>query len=397
MEDLIKLRQDLQIKLINFQGANYFMLNCLHGLSPQPVLIHASLSGFLRDLLEGIPRERLETILNQDPHYVLEGLRKNFLLDNKEYQELKAAQARNFRDSPVREACFAGILYPADPNERRLYVKTLLNRLETQSLQLSNPDVVIFPHIDYARGAIVYAQALNVIKEVSAKRLVILIGTDHKPSSRLFTVLNKDMSLPGKLFRVSKNALQKLERDVGYSIYKNLLNHKTEHSLELALPFLEFLWHDNLEILPIIVSSFDNFRKYDDLKNNTEFNSFTSSLKNLITNLSETLIVLCIDFSHLGREFGDPFTINEIASEETKKFDFNLQEEFSKCRPQSLFDGFISLNFRQKVCGFSSLVTIAELISSFSSRIELIHNFYNQAKKPESLVSFFGTVSKFQT
>jgi len=372
------------------------MLNCLHGLSPQPVIIHSSLSGFLRDLLEGIPQERLETILNQDLRLVLEALRKNFLLDNREYQELKAAQARNFRDSPVREACFAGILYPAEPDERRLYVKSLLNRLETQSIQLSNPDVVIFPHIDYARGALAYAQALHVIKEISAKRLVILIGTDHKPSSRLFTVLNKDMSLPGKLFRVSKNALNQLERDVGQSIYENLFNHKTEHSIELALPFLEFLWHDDLEILPIIVSSFDNFRRYDDLKINPEFSAFTNSLKNLVTNPSQTLIVLCIDFSHLGQEFGDPFTINEIASEETKKFDFNLQEEFCKCCPQNLFDGFITLNFKQKVCGFSSLVTIAEFISSFSSRIELFHNFYDQAKKPESLVSFFGTVSKLQ-
>ncbi|MCS6893610.1 MAG: AmmeMemoRadiSam system protein B [Deltaproteobacteria bacterium] len=400
MSRILRFRPFLSFFPVNWNNETYVAIQCNLNLLQQPVIFHSAIKEVLTLLIYGIKENEFKRILGtklsvDEINKFIRMLDDNLLLESElwtsKFQNIK----QTYFQAGLREPCLEGKLFPAKSDQRRALIKGWLSTSPSTD-EIDNPDLIILPHIDYQRGWQIYANTIKSIKGLSRKRFAILIGTDHKPTTRLLSVSNKDYFIDGFRLPVWKDALVELNQKLGDWIFDDLINQKSEHSLEICLPFLETIWHDELLILPITVGGIDHLTKFEDLTSHSEFESFSSVLSEFLSDkIRDTVFILCIDFSHLGKTFGDPFEITDSLSEATRSFDNKLKEDFHFRSTKPLFEENVTLNLKQKVCGFSSLTLTRRIFDNLGLRLNSCSEFYRQAvtQNRECFVSFWGITS----
>ncbi|MCS6961990.1 MAG: AmmeMemoRadiSam system protein B [Deltaproteobacteria bacterium] len=400
MERVLRFRPYLNFNWIIHEGQKYFIIDCQLKTLKNPILIHSSLVDVLLGLLHGVSeldfKAQLATKFSLDEiNDFVRMLEDQCLLQNDQWEDALQKLKNDFKKSPVREPFLEGKSFPQDPESRRNLVKTWLNQIDEHS-QIQ-PDVIILPHIDYQRGWQVYAETLKNMRVLDKKRFAVFIGTDHKAGSRLLSICNKPYHIAGFSMALDTEGIKYLEKTVGDWIFDDMINHISEHSLEITMPFLEPVWHNDIKTIPIIVGPVEQMRDYDELKVNSEFLLFTRALSEYLSDkLRQTVFVLGIDFSHLGKAFGDPFELDDSELEKTGDYDSRLKNTFEIKNSEQLFNAFATENLRQKVCGFSTMTLLRQVFDNLKIQLEAVFGRYRQSltQNNECLVSFWGSIGK---
>ena len=202
----------------------------------------------------------------------------------------------------MREAKFAGSFYEKSPSK-------IMKQIEECFLDQRGPGAlpsektnnklkaVIAPHAGYLYSGPCAAWSYQAIAESDFPDLFILIGPSHHFGESGFSM--ETVETPLGLVRVKQDFARKLAEKG--SIKQNEKIHDPEHSLEVQLPFLQFIYQKKIEkikILPILLS-------YD------------ANLKRIALDIKETLIetgynpkfIISSDFTHYGPNFNYlPFT-----------------------------------------------------------------------------------------
>lgn len=149
----------------------------------------------------------------------------------------------------IRQAFVAGQFYPDDPKALKNEIEGLIDRRAVKQDAIA----CMLPHAGYIYSGKVAAETVSHIK---IKEKVILLGPNHTGYGANFSIMtegawqtplgqiNIDSLLAKTLLKNSRH----LQEDVS--------NHEEEHSLEVELPFLQYLRHD-FEIIPIAFMSND--------------------------------------------------------------------------------------------------------------------------------------------
>jgi AmmeMemoRadiSam system protein B len=163
-------------------------------------------------------------------------------------------------------------------------------------------NAVIVPHAGYAYSGQAAAWSYKAIAEQGMSDLYIIIAPSHSSSKTALTIETFDM--PYGLVRVDQHFARNLIEKGNIKQDDSLFEE--EHSIEVQLPFLQYIFkkeYEKLKILPILIGN----------------NITRDKLKKIALDLKETAIdmnknvtiIISSDFTHQGPNYKYmPFTID---------------------------------------------------------------------------------------
>ena len=100
------------------------------------------------------------------------------------------------------------------------------------------------------------------------------------------------------------------------------------------------------------------------------------------------MIVAGVDFAHIGRKFGDAFSVDESIAERVKREDMGLIEFIRRGDAAGFFADIAKDRDARRICGLAPMYTQLELLRGYRGRLLK----YGIAIEPEtgSAVSFAG-------
>jgi len=146
----------------------------------------------------------------------------------------------------IRQPFVAGQFYP----QTEASLRKMLSGLVDPDLERQEAVGVIMPHAGYVYSG--YVAGITISK-VEIKKTVIILGTNHTGNGERFSIMTSGswMTPLGEVKIDSEIASSLLKE--GHLLKEDSLAHLQEHSIEVELPFLQYLKND-IKIVPISVS-----------------------------------------------------------------------------------------------------------------------------------------------
>ncbi|MFW5904186.1 MAG: AmmeMemoRadiSam system protein B [Candidatus Saliniplasma sp.] len=222
----------------------------------------------------------------------------------------------------VRKPAVAGQFYPGSKKSLMQKIKGCFlhdlgpGKIPEDEGKLHNIKGIVAPHAGYEYSGPVAAHAYKEVYEDGKPDLFIIMGPNHRGIGASVSVTDQNFETPLGTATVDKEVIDQL---VGGVIELNTTAHMGEHSLEVQLPFLQYLW-DDIEMVPI---SF-NIQDYRTAK------EVGRKIKEIAGD-KETLIIASTDFSHYvlkeTAEKKDKMAIDKIINNDPKGLFNTIQKE----------------------------------------------------------------------
>ncbi len=159
----------------------------------------------------------------------------------------------------VRRPTVAGQFYEADAEELRAQIKScFLHKIGPQKLPevnlTSHPRSIvglICPHAGYMYSGPVAASAFYELAQDGKPDTVILMGPNHTGYGSALSMMRQGAwQTPLGNVEIDTTLADKIKQEASL-IDVDEVAHRYEHSLEVQLPFLQFLYGDAFKIVPI--------------------------------------------------------------------------------------------------------------------------------------------------
>lgn len=218
----------------------------------------------------------------------------------------------------------------------------------------------ICPHAGYQFSGACAAWAYKEIGESKFPDLFVVIGPSH--TSYGSGILLEDFQTPFSLVKVDKEFGNALIRNS--SLIENKQAHLNEHSIEVQLPFLQFVekeYLDKIKIVPIVV----------------DFNADYKEIANAIVKIEkETKKKVCViassDFTHYGALYGYvPFAYN--VKESLADLD-NKAVEFIKKLDAKGFMDYVS-ETGATICGAIPIAILLEVLKNKAKKVRVLRHY----------------------
>lgn len=363
------------------------------GLIPQPLALNPE-AAFLLGLVDGrrsireiqveLKRYSDRIVIEPDSvERILEELRSRFILDSPEFRSEKTRIVSEFAGLTTRRAALAGQAYPAAPEECRTYLAGILEERTEAPVDHSGKRIrgLVAPHIDLEIGRRVYRDAYRTLRGLEPEK-IILIGTGHHLEGHAVCLTQKDFVTPLGRTRTDNNWIQALQAAAGDVIAPDDMGHRKEHSLEFQLLFLQYLFGNDFDIVPILFGSWPVSR---DEPLTPGIKRFFDCLRKMMAAPPPPLIVAGVDLSHIGLKFGHPHPAAAIMPE-AREHDFRLLRYFCKGDENNFWEEYRHSEGRFNVCGLTSLAGVLALLPGLKGRLQG-YDFWED-RSTQSAVSF---------
>jgi AmmeMemoRadiSam system protein B len=175
-------------------------------------------------------------------------------------------------------------------------------------------------------------------------------------------------------------------------ISDNDFSHKAEHSVEFQVIFLQHLLAQNsFTIVPILCGplkpGLPHYTRDEYIKKAAPFLEMLSEI--LGQGSEETLVVVGIDFSHIGPKFGHDMSASYLEGQ-SQKHDQILLKAISEGRKDAFWEESISVNDQFNVCGFSAMACLMEIMVPSRGQVLKYQIWHEEATR--SAVSFAAVV-----
>lgn len=148
----------------------------------------------------------------------------------------------------------AGQFYPADKTELSTALKELFSKAVAPK-NISGVEAIICPHAGYAYSGQIAASGYNQIDPMKEYENIFVLGPSHYVGFEGASIYDEgDFVTPLGIVKVNRQLGQDL-------IKKNRVftdradAHKSEHSVEVQLPFLQYTMRKPFQIVPIVIGS----------------------------------------------------------------------------------------------------------------------------------------------
>ncbi len=236
-----------------------------------------------------------------------------------------------------REPVAAGSFYPAHSITLKKLIKTLIPHPYVKRDGFLNG--LISPHAGYVYSGRIAAKGYYLLSKFKPRTFVI-IGPNHTGLGDDISVLyNANYKTPMGSVRVDRDLGVWLCNKLG--VNNDFLAHAREHSIEVQLPFLQYLFN-NPVILPIVIGN----AGYDEL----------IKIGSLLAERDVTIIASS-DFTHYGPVYDyEPFNNPEINIREHDMKAINLIQQL---RVKEFY------NFASKgtICGYKPITILMQSMS----------------------------------
>lgn len=282
-----------------------------------------------------------------------------FLFDNERFAAQMGEVRRAWRAQPARPPQLAGRNYPAEP-------EALAEFLDGYGASYPKGDdaswhgrAIISPHIDYQRGGAVYAQVWQQAeKAVQAADLILIFATDHRGGLGSLTLSSLPYATPYGVLPTDEKLVATLAANLGEEVAFGLeLNHRTEHSVELATVWLHHALRGQTPpaVVPLLIGSFHHFvAQNGHPTQDEEMMDFIATLVEA-TRGQRVLCVASVDLAHVGPAFDDEFVMDEACRAALVAADASLMEAVLAGDEERFYREIAAVEDANKVCGFSPL------------------------------------------
>jgi MEMO1 family protein len=290
----------------------------------------------------------------------------------------------------IREPACIGC-YPGDPDRLRCYLHDLFTDPRAAGLPGDGkPDGslsgALVPHIDYARGGLTYTWAFKEIVEKSDASLFVILATSHYSYHR-FTLTRQHFRTPLGVVQTDQAYIDQLESYYGPGLFADPLAHVPEHSIELEVVLLQYLFEGRrpIRIVPLLIGSFgDSIRFNRTPEEALDIDRMVFALRRLhVLRKEPNCYVISGDLAHIGPKFKDPEPVSEAQLQHSKSKDLALMNAAEAGDVQGYFEVIEAERDRRRICGFPPTWTFLKAIQPGAGR--LLH--YDQYVHPTGFES----------
>ncbi|MCC7020644.1 MAG: AmmeMemoRadiSam system protein B [Ardenticatenales bacterium] len=264
---------------------------------------------------------------------VIGHLHRAFLLENEASLTALSLAVAAFRDLPARPPAHADAVYPAHAGRLADVLDGYLAAIGGHAVvragddgppdgphadDIAWPFAFFSPHIDYARGGLVYAGVWHHARAaVEAADIAILIGTDHQGPAGTWSLTRQSYATPYGTLPTDTAAVDALAEAIGAErAFAGELRHREEHALELIAVWLHHMRGGRpIEVVPVLVGGFDHFEADPDEPERDA--TVRAAIERLRTTIRgrRALVIASGDLSHVGPAFGQlPMTDDDLVT-----------------------------------------------------------------------------------
>ncbi len=399
-----RLRSDLEIIPTAYRGERAVVVRDFLGLVKKPLLFRGegiALLGLLdgRRTIEDVQVEFIRLrrgafVSAEDIGSLLEDLDTSLLLETPRFHEARDKLIRGYFRLQVRRPILAGHSYPREPEDLRALLKRILDDggEETPAPAPEELCALVAPHIELETGKAIYGRAYRAIRG-HKPRLIVLLGTGHSLTDGLFSVTEKDFETPLGIARTDKRIVKELKSRGEKVVAPHDLTHRHEHSLEIQVVFLQYLFGEDFALVPILCGSFEGeLKKASRPGDIPGVSGFLDVLRGLDgSGGRDVLFVAGVDFSHIGPKFGHREKAASLLLE-AREHDRTLIEAARRRDVPGFWAEVARVGNRYNVCGFSSLTSLLEILPP-ADGVNLGYEFWEE-DATDSAVSYAAIAFK---
>lgn len=258
----------------------------------------------------------------------------------------------------IRHSAVSGSFYPAEKNE----IINLINKYFNKTKTLENSKNIIgliSPHAGYVYSGQTAAWAYRQIEKKQYDTIIIL-GVSHSTMLQYPSIYEGDYyNTPMGNIKLDKIFINALKKKVA-TIY-NESAHIHEHSIEVQLPFLQYLYGQKIPpVVPILVSTF----------NSENWKKLGLAINELIKG-KKCLVIASSDMSHFP-PYETAVNEDKITLDLIKNYDIakliSREIEFEKARKN---------NMSTTLCGLNAVIVLMEIFKSNKNVAFNIVNYMN--------------------
>ena len=387
-ESIPRLRNDIELLPASAQGSRAVIVRDSLGLIPKPIVLQGAILEFL-SLLDGtrdigeiqlaLMRSRGGVLVSSgEMEKILDQLDDAYLLDTPRYRRERERIVREYALLDLRTPFHAGEAYPAESGELHNMLDDILYTGESSSDDGIIPEedlktkhrsgrlaAVVAPHIDLRVGRRVYASAYGAVKELSPHppKKIVVLGTGHSLSGHLLSLTVKDFETPLGRVTTDRDLAMLLKEAAGDIATPDDIAHRSEHSIEFQLIFLQHLFGSDFTLLPVLIGSFHEV--LEEVSAPSEIPSMNDFLQTLGSWMDETpgetLLVAGVDLSHVGPKFGHRKDASYMLPD-AEKHDNILIDAMCGGNLGDFWAEMRLAGNRFNVCGFSPIACLLELL-----------------------------------
>jgi hypothetical protein len=398
MDDMKPMvRRDLQYIPVQQGGQPLILVRDHLGLVPERRAVAVPLYQFMT-LLDGTMTIReLQMVLMRQQGGALVGadevkkilchLDDSFFLDSLRFKQARDKIVKEFCLKKVRPPSHSGQAYPDNPDELRKWLERVMAGVPSAALTGGKLRALVSPHIDFSVAERVYGSAYQTLRH-SEPSTVVILGVGHSMSRDMFSLTEKDYETPFGRVSTDFDLVRGLRQAGGAAVSEDDLAHRSEHSIEFQVVFLQhLLTRKGFRIVPILCGSAQGcLAEYSRLAYREATNPFLKRLREILTTgAGEVLLLAGVDLCHVGPKFGHEMPAAYLESQ-AKNHDRTLLEHLTRLDADGFWETSRSVNDRYNVCGFSALACLLEVLSPCRGVI-LNYDMWHESQT-QSAVSF---------
>ena len=348
-------------------------------------------TAYVRQFGDIIPSSKIEEMLQQ--------FDERLLLDTERYRSLKGRFDQEYLALPNRPMTRAGTAYAAQPRELLDELSSILSLAGGKEELDGMPRAVVAPHIDLARGARCYGEIYSLLFRSLRRRppqerpLVVILGTCHGEMEGPFALTSKHYLTPLGLVETDLAAARELAQAADMDGLGDELSHRSEHSIEIQMPFLVALFGgpENFTALPVTCNAFmKSLESRTSPQEDTAIAAFTAALSGLVQSRQSVMLLASADLAHVGRRFGGRLPVDKPIMVSVGSKDKEMLSKVEEGDAEGFFAYVAAEGDARNICGLSPIYTLVKALGAPS---RLVH--YEQWVEPDgnSAVTFAALVS----
>ena len=325
---------------------------------------------------------------------ICEVLDEGYFLDSDNFERHYRHLAGSFHESPVREAFHAGVSY----DENAAVLKESLGQLfvppEGPGLpggrdpQRRIPGIVV-PHIDLRLGGHAYAWAYKELAEAEPPELFIILGTGHNGIQNPYALTCKRFATPLGEVPVETEFIARLQALHGGDLLADELAHRSEHTIEFQVLFIQQLFGNAIPIVPVLCSF--SCAAPGDGAAGESIERFIAALRQTMADDGRRVcLIASADLAHVGPRYGDASGFDGEELEAVKRSDREMLRHVEGVDPEGFRDYLAQENDRRRICGFSPIYTMLKAMQAERGR--LVAHDHGQMDPIGSICSFASVV-----
>lgn len=239
------------------------------------------------------------------------------------------ALERKKREELVATGAFPAMATRAlgeDPVKIRTQLEQWLDAAEDAGID--EPVVgLVTCHLDYQRGHPIYAASYRTVAKGPKPDRVVVLGSNHFGLGDGVTVSDLGFESPLGRMPVDEAVVRRLRAASGERLFKDVLDHLPEHSIQLQIPWIQHLY-GSLPIVAALVPDPNTGMIADDgaRMGVDEFVEVLGAA--LAAEGGRTLFIASADLSHAGPAFGEPSAVNDQRKRDVDKVDRDMLKAY---------------------------------------------------------------------